>query len=171
MKDESGFTLVELLGVMLLTAILMTLGASLIRNYWFTQSLSGAQNEVIVQLRGQQQESRTRPPKVFGARFYLGQSDWELISYNSDPTLPPGQRCRVTQTRTLPGGSIVEAADFDNALTDLTATCPGNPDKRLVVLFYARGSATQGALTVHHPAVDKRLSVCVGGITGRVSEC
>lgn len=169
MKEESGFTLIELLSVMMLVAILMTLGAVALRGYWFTQALVGSRDEVIGQLRAQQEESRTTAPKVFGARFAVDSSAWELIQYDADA--PVGAWCQVLEDRTLEAGTVVESVEFDTVLTDpdQQAQCVGPATD--LVLFYARGSATPGDVTLYQPVVDKRLSVCVTGLTGRVDPC
>ena len=166
MKDESGFTLIELMAVTVLMAILMTLGAGALRRFWFVQSLSGAQNEVVSQLRAQQEQSRTTAPKVFGARFTVGSSDWDLIRYDAEATPP----CTPLETRTFDAGVEVQSVDFDPALPpeDLDQ-CLG--DTTDLVLFYARGSASPGGLTVVHETIDRELDVCVTGLTGRVEAC
>ena len=168
MKDESGFTLVELLAVMLLTAILVTLGAAALRRFWFVQGLSGARNEVVSQLRAQQEESRTTAPKVFGARFNVGSSEWDLIQY--DDSRPNGLKCTRIEGRTLGAGVVVQEVDFDDVLGIEQGPClAGGFDE--LVLFYARGSATAGGLTLYQPTIDRELSVCVTGLTGRVEGC
>lgn len=164
MKEESGFTLVELLAVITLMSILMAIGGLALRRYWFVQALSGAQQDIVSQLRVQQEESRTSAPKVFGARFTSGSSDWDLIQYDSGV-------CSRTETRTFDAGVEAEAVDFDTGLptAELTACLDGATD---LVLFYARGSATPGRVSVVHPTIDNReLEVCVTGLTGRVETC
>lgn len=167
MRDESGFTLIELMAVIVLMAILMTLGVGALRRFWFVQGLSGAQNEVVSQLRTQQELSRTTAPKVFGARFTVGSSSWDLIRYDPEATPPCGP---PLETRTFDAGVVVQSVDFDPALpaADLIECLDGSTD---LVLFYARGSATPGGLTVAHETIDKELDVCVTGLTGRVEAC
>ena len=163
-KEESGFTLIELMAVVGLLAILMAIGGLTLRQYWFVQALSGAQNDAISQLRVQQQESRTTAPKVFGARFTEGDDNWQLIQYDEGV-------CSVTETRRFDAGVAVETVDFDTGLPagELAGCLDGATD---LVLFYARGSATPGSLTVsHHALGDRELSVCVTGLTGRVERC
>lgn len=169
MKDDSGFTLVELMAVIALMAILMTLGASALRRYWFVQGLVGAENEVVSQLRAQQQQSRTTAPKVFGARFTIGSSEWDLISY--DPTKDLGVRCERVEERTLGTGVIVQDAEFDQVLDEAGEQEACLQGATALVLFYARGSATQGEVTLRQPNIDRSASVCVTGLTGRVEQC
>ena len=168
--QESGFTLIELLAVVTLTAILMTIGASAVRRFWFVQSLSGAQNEVVTQLRDMQQEARATEPKVYGARFWFGESDWELISY--DRAQPVGQRCEQhVRPRQFNTGVVVTAATtFEDPLpSGEMSQCLKGADE--MIFFYARGSATPGSITVYQPNIDRSLRVCVTGLTGRVSRC
>lgn len=164
-QEESGFTLIELMSVVALMAILMTLGAMALRRYWFVQALSGARQEIVSQLRVQQEESRTSAPKVFGARFTEESSDWNLIQYDDGVCTPTGE------TRTFASGVEVESVAFDSGLSadELEDCLDGATD---LVLFYARGSATPGTVSVVHPEIDGReLSVCVTGLTGRVDPC
>lgn len=165
---QSGFTLVELLAVIVLVGLLTALGADQLRRYWLVQGLSGAQNEVVTQLRGQQQESRSTAPKVFGARFELGSSDWTLIEYDPERNPGGGNKCRVTDRRTLPAGVEVSSVDFESILS-AGSDCFGVDEN--VVLFFARGNATAGTLTLTQPALERSLRVCVTGLTGRVTPC
>lgn len=164
MKEESGFTLIELMATVVLLAILLSIGGLTLRRYWFSQALVGARNDVISQLRVQQQESRTTAPKVFGAKFTVGSSDWELIQYDDGV-------CTEVENREFSGGVAVESVNFDTGLDagELTNCLDGASD---LVLFYARGSATPGTVTVSHYALgDREFSVCVTGLTGRVESC
>lgn len=168
--QESGFTLIELLAVVTLTAILMTLGASAVRRFWFVQSLSGAQNELVTQLRDQQQEARTINPKVYGARFWFGSSDWELISY--DPSkIGVGEQCEqhVVPRQFQTGVVVTAATNFADPAGVAMSPCLKGADE--LVFFYARGSATPGSITVYQPNIDRSLRVCVTGLTGRVARC
>ena len=166
MKDETGFTLIELLATIVLMGVLLAIGGTALRGYWFTQGLVGARNEVISQLRAQQEESRTTAPKVFGARFTLESSDWQLIRYDPEAAIP----CSVVSTRQFGAAVEVESVDFDAGLppADETQCLGGATD---LVLFYARGSASPGEITLIHETIDKELSVCVTGLTGRVTTC
>lgn len=169
-RDESGFTLVELMSVIMLVVILMALGATALRRYWFVQGLVGAENEVVSQLRAQQQQSRTTAPKVFGARFTVGSSEWDLISYNSEITTV-GNRCEVVEERKLGAGVVVEAVNFDEVLDEPGEQAACLQGATALVLFYARGSATPGSVTLYQPDVDRSERVCVTGLTGRVESC
>ena len=177
-RDHSGFTLIELLAVMSLMAILMTLGATAARRFWFQRSLSGGQNELVTQLRDQQQEARTTNPKVYGARFWYGTPDWELISF--DRTKAPGQACEQhVSPRRFGTGVVIVGSTFadpvfppppnpaDPAFT-MSACLKGADD---LVFFYARGNATPGGITLRQTNIDRTVRVCVTGMTGRVAPC
>ena len=166
--SQSGFTLIELLAVIALVGVLTALGADQLRRFWFAQGLSGAQNEVVTQLRGQQQESRSTAPKVFGARFQPGSSAWRLIEYDPERNPGGGNKCRVTGRRELPAAVQVSAVDFESVLP-AGGDCFGVD--RNVVLFFARGNATPGSVTLYQPNIDRSLRVCVSGLTGRVEPC
>ena len=161
MRRQGGFTLIELLVTISISALLLSFGAFAVRHYWLVRSLEGARDEVVTQLRGQQQKVIAEThPLVYGARFQVGSSTWGLLRYNG----VSGGSCTEYQTLSFDGGVYVESANF--ASTTGVSGCPGSASSS--VFFFGRGSATQGTLTLRQDAIGRSRSVTVTGITGRV---
>ena len=170
--------MIEMMVVMALLAILLTLGAGPLRNYWLTQALYGGRDEVISQLRAMQEQVVSEShPLVFGARLEVGSSSWGLVQYN-----PLSGAC-TERPREFASSVVPSAATFTD--TDETAACksalvyaPGTPQAGSVVpgratssyvWFYARGTATGGTTTLNQPLLDNRnLTITVTPLTGRV---
>lgn len=175
-KSEDGFSLIELLTVVALIAILVTLGAAAIRNYWFVRSLEGGKDGMITILRGvQQRVASASNPLVYGARFTAGSSVWQLIEYDRDN---PSVGCTNIQVGELEprqqfdAGIRVTQASFTDYVDDGTniSTVCGATGPTDIVWFFARGSATAGNVTVAQPNLNRSETVCVAGLTGRVTE-
>jgi prepilin-type N-terminal cleavage/methylation domain-containing protein len=172
LRDCRGFTLVELLVVLSLTAILVTLGAFAVRHFWFVRSLSGAQGEVATQLRRQQQRVMAASnPFVHGAHFEEGSSDWELIRFDPLGAGSDDDECSIQATRGFDLRVEVSGVGFDalqapEQATACVADLGGAADE--YVFFFARGNATQGSVTVTQPQLGRSETVTVTDITGRV---
>lgn len=178
--SESGFTLIELLTTMMIVSVLVTLGALALRQYWFVRSLEGGKDGMITTLRGiQQRVTSASNPLVYGARFRVGSSVWQLIEYNR-----VGRTCTDIRVEGLESdqefdaGVHVTSAGFADYLdppvaphaTTLNATdaCLGTGTG--IVWFFARGSATTGSVTLRQPVIGRSETICVAGLTGRVYE-
>lgn len=177
--SESGFTLVELLVALALISVLATLAAFSLRQFWFVRALEGGKDGMVTTMRGiQQRVASASNPLVYGARFTVGSSVWELVEYHreSDPPictdiqigdLDPEQEFGV--------GVRISAVDFDDYVderpsgdVDVTSTCLGAGTD--IVWFFARGSATAGSVTVTQSTLGRSETICVAGLTGRVYE-
>jgi len=172
MRRESGFSLIELLTVMTLTAVLVTLGAFAIRHFWFVRSLEGGADEVVTQLRRlQQRVGAASNPLVYGARFTDGSSSWQLVEYHIiDDTCELISETGFDRNLEFDASVRVRSAVFAEypAATD---QCLGlTPEADDVVFFFARGSATRGNIVIEQPILDRTAQICVGDITGRVEE-
>lgn len=180
-RDQSGFSLIELLMVMSITAVLLTLGAFAVRHFWWVRSLQGAQDEVISQLRRQQQQSVAEShPRIYGARFPGGGNGttWGLLRVRLATATTPAT-CVEYETRSFDGGvrlfnpgagagHTAFTAVSPSPETDLCRSATGGNPKDDFVFFYARGTATPGQVTVTQPALGRRKVVCVYGLTGRI---
>ena len=178
LRQEDGFTLLEVLVVILLMGILMTLSASSLRTYWFTHSLEGQVESVVAQMRQAQQRAGAEThPRAYGVWFTNGSQRWGILQYDSSDTSTP---CEETEQRRFE--TMVRVADVDftevTSPATITATCrtalasAGVPDaaNAEMVFFYPRGNATAGSLTLEQPPVDKERTIDVVAITGRVDE-
>lgn len=169
MRREDGFTLSELLVACLVMSIVLGLSAYALRRYWQTRALHGSVDQVVSELRGEQQNAGSEShPWVWGAWFKQGTSRWGVVRGNSDTGA-----CEVRSRRTLSTGVTISAVSFADvtspALSDACAAAaePGSE----VVLFFARGSATQGSVSLSHPEVGggSTRTITVSPITGRVT--
>jgi prepilin-type N-terminal cleavage/methylation domain-containing protein len=169
MQREAGFTLIEMLVAMALSAILLTLGASALRNYWFVRSLHGAQDQSVTQLRDLQARVVSEShPLVFGLRFEPGQSDYSIVEYRP-ATTTSAEKCTETD-QSFDSGVVVKSAAFSTA-SGITAFCKGalGAATSQFVFFFARGTATEGNLVLEQPHLaGKSVKVTVTPITGRV---
>ena len=174
MRREEGFTLIELLAVCSITAILLTLGATAARHYWFTQSLKGAQDSIAAELAEVQERSRSQShPIVYGLRLRPGSgpgvaSEVGVVRYNYS-----SGSCTQVSTSRLDAGVYVDAASFTSVSPGPTASCragiSGGAADQFVFMF-ARGTATGGSLTLRHADIGNPRTVAVSQLTGRVTK-
>lgn len=166
---ENGFTLTELLVATLVIGIALTLGAPAFNRYWKVRALNGAVDEVVTELRGEQQDATSQShPVVWGAWFKQGTSRWGVVRGDVSTG-----NCVVRDRRTFPAGVEVTAVSFADVTTQsLSAECAMRAEAGAeVVLFFARGSATGGSVTLSHPQVGggSPRTITVSPITGRVT--
>ena len=182
MKREEGFTLIEMLAMMALMAILLTLGAFAVRNFWLTRSLRGAQEEMVTQMRSIHQRAIAES-RVYGIYFRSGSSGWVVFRYTPGVagTPPVPASCSRVTTGNFDAGVVatgIGATSFEGnaagvSMGDAIATCltafgsgASNDD---VVLFLPRGTATGGTVGFVNPNHDDpALQVRVLPLTGRV---
>ena len=194
MNRQEGFTLVELLAVMALTAILLTLGVAAVRNFWLVRSLDGSRHQVSAQLKAlQQQVVSESNPIVLGAWFRVmtpssdtGGSQWGVV--RADPgdtswTTTADNTCRSISQRRFSGGVQVATANFADPAAALrpideatiSALCKAQVSAAAsatdFVLFFPRGTASSGCMSVTQPRLSRpNLWVQVTPLTGRVTE-
>lgn len=166
---EDGFTLSELLVVTVVIAIALTLGAGAFGRYWKVRSLNGAIDEVVTELRAKQQDATGQThPWVWGAWFKQGTPRWGIVRANAI-----SGACEVRARRTFSSGVTVSAVSFADVTTPaLSATCAAAAESGAgVVLFFARGSATGGSVSLSHAEVGggSARTITVSPITGRVT--
>lgn len=171
LRRQEGFTLIEMLATLALTGILLGLSVPALRHFWLTRALEGGADQVVSQLRQLQEDAISQShPRVFGARFRPNSSEWELIQYDPTGGGSGTPSCTVEGTRTFNTGVQVSSVDFGTAPTDVVTTCALQAGEE-VALFYARGTATAGSLTLVQPALAGRTrTVTVTPLTGRVTK-
>lgn len=175
-SEEVGFTLLELLVVMLVSSMLLTLGAVAIRHYWFVQALSGSTDSVVTQMRQAQQQAESEShPLVYGVWFInVGDSTrWGTLQYDPAETTP----CSEIGKRRFSTGVQVDSVSFtvDSTRTTACRTALGSAGipsagSAQIAFFYARGTATPGTITLEQTNLGRTESLQVTGITGRVDE-
>jgi hypothetical protein len=140
-----------------------------LRQFWFTQALYGGRDEAITQLRAQQERVVSEShPLVFGARFRAGSPDWALIQYD-----PATNTCSSTRAMRFDSGVSVVDASFSEAgsMAPIVAECRSDlavPNTDKFVMFFARGTASAGTLTLTQPALGRSIALTVRPVTGRV---
>ena len=173
-RGEAGFTLTELMVVMLLAVILVTLGAFSVRQYWLKRSLQGAQDQVVAQMRQVQQRSMAETyPLVYGIRFQKGTSNWGIVRYNASI-----QTCQAVNNLVMSDGvqfTNDAETDFPDVTTATTACRNAAPSSTAyeIVFFYPKGTANAatGGSTVKltQPALPESNKVTVSPLTGKVT--
>lgn len=186
MKREEGFTVIELLVVIMITSVLLTLGASAIRFFWLGRALHGERDQIFTGLRSAQQQVVSESnPLVFGAWFKVttpatddGSVQWGTVRYRPvDGTTPAS--CTSTGTHRLDGGVQIASASFADTMpgtvtvSDVISLCrtqvPAAAAATDFALFLSRGTATNGCVTLNQPRRDMEdVTVSVGALTGRV---
>jgi len=169
MRDEEGFTLTELLVAMLVMSLVLGLAAYALRRHWQTRALHAGVDEIVSELRTEQQEASTAThPWIYGAWFKPGTGRWGTLRTHANTGT-----CQVLSSRTLGTGVQITTAAFDDVLTQsltakcVTATEPGTE----IALFFARGTATGGTVALSHPEVSAGAvkTVRVYPVTGKVA--
>jgi prepilin-type N-terminal cleavage/methylation domain-containing protein len=170
MRGDGGFSILELLVVISIVAILFSLSAVALRNYWRAQALQGGKTELTSHLRRAQEQAVTEShPIIFGVQFRLGEPEWATVRFDPDSGV-----CAIDETRALSAGVVVSAAEFLDAagVTDVCeAQLPplGMADDEFV-FFFPRGTATAGSVTLLQPSSASTETLDVTPITGRVNE-
>lgn len=177
-RSEGGFTVIELMVVMVMTGILLTLGAFAVRQFWVKRSLEGAQDQVVVQMRQVQQRSMAETyPIVYGIRFQKDASNWGVVRYNATTGT-----CQAVNNFVMGDGVKFDVAGTDfpdvpiSTATTTTAcrnATPGNSPNHEVVFFYPKGSTNAdsdgSSVTLLQPALPETNKVTVTALTGRVT--
>ncbi len=166
-RRETGFTLIELMVAMGLTAVLLSLAVFALRNYWFTQAIDKGGDQVVTQMRNAQQRAATEShPVVFGVRFVPGTGEWGVVQY--DPR-KAANKCTSEAAQFFDGGVSIQSASFTGGGAVLTE-CQTLGASNRFVFFFARGSATPGSVTLVSDKVAQTRQIDVAGITGRVTQ-
>ena len=176
--SEAGFTIIEMTVVAALTLTLLAIGVGALRSFWLERSLTGAQDQVVTQMREVQERSVAESyPTVYGIRFLKGTSSFGVVRYNS-----ANQTCQSVNNQTFGDGvKVVNDVDTDFPdVTTLTAACRtatplpagATTANYEVVFFYPKGStnatSTIGSVKLDQPAMGRTKEVTVSPLTGRV---
>ncbi|HYO61092.1 MAG TPA: prepilin-type N-terminal cleavage/methylation domain-containing protein [Actinomycetota bacterium] len=169
MRREEGFTLSELLVACLVMSILLGLGAYSLRRYWQTRALHGSIDEVVSELRTEQQKASSEShPWVWGVWFKQGSGRWGVVRGNASTGT-----CALQSRRSLPASVTFAGASFaDVTSPGLSASCANEAEAGAeVALFFPRGTATEGSVSLRHLEVGggAARTITVSPITGRVT--
>jgi prepilin-type N-terminal cleavage/methylation domain-containing protein len=177
-QREAGFTLIEMLVVVAISAMVLTFGVTALRNYWFVQALSGSVDTVTTQMRQAQQQAESEShPLVYGVWFInVGDSSrWGTLQYDPDPAL--SVNCSEIGKRSFSTGVQVQSVSFvedavrtSECRSALGAAGVPSAGSAEIAFFYARGTATPGSITLEQTHLGRSESLSVTGITGRVSD-
>lgn len=174
-RRQEGFTLIELMVAMGLAAILLTLSASTVRNFWLERSLEASVDETVTQLRQTQSRATGEShPLIYGIRFRANSNAYSIVRFNPlDQTTVVDDVCEEAGNRTFEDGVVVHAVAFDDGASDLMSACStaasGYATGDDFVFFYARGSATAGTLSLRHSTTGDIKTIGVLPLTGRVT--
>ena len=174
MRRDSGFTLIEVLMVILISATLMTLSATAVRHFWFLNAVESAAEMTESELRNVQQRTvAASHPMVYGVWFKedVASSQWGTVRYNPmDASTGDDDVCtQVGSAQSFGDGVVVSDASFEPAGGTIESKCVAvAPSGSDLVFFYARGSATAGSVTLYEEKLDEERTVTVSGVTGRV---
>lgn len=159
---------------MALMSIILAVGATGFRHYWLLHSLDSAQQDVATQLRQIQARAASEShPFIYGARFTPGSSTWSLLKYDqgTDRLTTSDDTCAVDgEVRKLPG--VIARPSPDSAFSEPAgvdkAKCGGAHSTDLFVMFYAKGTATGGQVTLRSTTLGKDRVIEVSALTSRV---
>ena len=154
-RNESGFTLVELMVVMLIAGVLMTIGVFSFVNYRKTSQQRGTAKEVVSLLRNASEraisEGRTYCVDIAADR--LSTTTWQRACGPSGTAL--GDTTRTQSTKVT----------LEATVTNPSPVCPTSHQ---CLYFYPRGTATPATVVVRSSARSKTYTVKVEGLTARV---
>jgi len=178
-RRQAGFTLIELLVTMGIAALLLTLSAGAVRVFFLNQSLEGATDELVTQMREQQEDSVAQAfPLIFGVGVSAGRNDFTLFSFDpgADSSSTADDSCEAT-TRSFDAGmfSVGARVASETIANDPAAPeyaeCAGLPGvvNDQIVFFYARGTATGGTIVLEQPGIDRQRTITVSAASGRVT--
>lgn len=151
--DDSGLTLVELLVGMVIVTILAVSSVSGWSRYQRTVEHRGTAQELVSALRNAQQSSLAEAA-AYCVVFSTSNRSYEVRK---------GSCATGTVTRPATRTQSTRVSLASPAFLQPDGTTTSN------VSFFARGSATKGAVQVRRAGSTKTYTISVEGLTGRVS--
>ncbi|HET6911179.1 MAG TPA: GspH/FimT family pseudopilin [Mycobacteriales bacterium] len=170
-EDDSGFSLIELMVVFVITGVVAAMALWGMRGYQRAQELSGSAHDLVSSLRSAgeraQSEGRTYCVNVTG-----GGTVWSVWRYSCQPgftSSPGGTAAQVLGNQHVVGNSVTVAVKSGEPFPSSGANAGNCPAASLAcIYFYPRGTASTGSLLVRQAGQSKTFEVHVEGLTGRV---
>jgi type II secretion system protein H len=172
MQRDQGFTLIEILTTIAIGAILLTLGASALRGYWFGRALHDGAEQVVSELRNAQERAVAEShPLVYGGWFDQDSSEWGVVRFDpKDASVPGDDECVVISgPNKFDAGVVVDEVSFEDVSPQTTVCAPAVPTGAEIAFFFARGTASPGEVTLVQPKNGDTETITVSGLTGRVA--
>jgi type II secretion system protein H len=156
-REDHGFTLVELMVVMVIVGVLMTIGVFSFANYQKTSQQRGTAKEVVSLLRNASERaiSEGRTYCIDIASDQLSTTTWRRACGPSGTAL--GDTTRTQSTKVT----------LDATVTN-PSPAPECPATHQCLYFYPRGTATPATVVIRSSARSKTYTVTVEGLTARV---
>ena len=161
--SDEGFTLIELIVVMLLMGVLMAMGAFSFVNYQRTSEQRGSTQQIVSVLRSASERAVSE-----GRTYCVALTNGTPASSNQSYSL--WQRACTTAG----GGTQVKSYSTQSTrvsfVPSVTAVSPAPAcaSGSACIYFYPRGTATPASLVVASSARSKTYTVRVEGLTARV---
>jgi len=156
-RNQGGFTLVELMVVMVIAGVLMTIGVFGFVNYQKTSQQRGTAKEVVSLLRNASERaiSEGRTYCIDIAADGLSTTTWQRACGSSGTAVGVNMRTQSSQ--------VTLEATVSNP-----SPAPECPASHQCLYFYPRGTATPATVLVRSSARSKTYTVTVEGLTARV---
>jgi prepilin-type N-terminal cleavage/methylation domain-containing protein len=156
-REDDGFTMIELMVVMVIASALMAIGVFSLANYQKTSQQRGTAREVVSQLRNASERaiSEGRTYCIDIAPDQLSTTTWQRACGPAGTAL--GDTARTQSSRVT----------LEATVTNPTPP-PACPTSHQCIYFYPRGTATPATVVVRSSARAKTYTVTVEGLTARV---
>lgn len=164
---DAGFTMLELMVVLLLIGIVSAIAVFGLSSYAQAQNLSGTAQSVLGSLRSAAERAQSEG-RTYCVSFDTA-TTWSVWRYSCDPADPDyaaGQVVKV-DTQHTSGSAVISSASFAAWTGNPQDTNPCPAPALGCVDFSLRTTATPGSVTITQPGSSTVFTVTVVGLTGR----
>lgn len=165
-RDERGFTLIEMMTVLILIGIISAAAVASFEGYARSQDQNGTAQRILSSLRNTAERAQSE------GRTYCVSLDsptsWSIWRYSCDPTDPdyaPSSVVKVESDR-VQGSAVMSAVSFAAWTGNVQDTNPCPAPAIGCIDFSLRTTASPGSLTVTRPGSSAHYIVTVVGLTG-----